>query len=84
MGPGESGIQDESDSMQSGPVQLLPLVIVVQMNVEAAFKEKRARKDVGGDFPGGKTSLGGTSLVVQWLRPCSQCRGSKFDPWSGN
>ena len=26
----------------------------------------------------------GTSLVVQWLRLCSQCRGPGFDPWSGN
>ena len=25
-----------------------------------------------------------TSLVVQWLRPCSQCRGPGFDPWSGD
>ena len=22
-----------------------------------------------------------TSLVVQWLRLCSQCRGHRFDPW---
>ena len=26
----------------------------------------------------------GTSLVVQWLRLYSQCRGPRFDPWSGN
>ena len=26
----------------------------------------------------------GTSLVVQWLRLCSQCRGPRFDPWSDN
>ena len=26
----------------------------------------------------------GTSLVVQWLTPRSQCRGPGFDPWSGN
>ena len=26
----------------------------------------------------------GISLVVQWLSPCSQCRGHGFDPWSGN
>ena len=27
----------------------------------------------------------GTSLVVQWLRLlCSQRRGPRFDPWSGN
>ena len=25
-----------------------------------------------------------TSLVVQWLRLCFQCRGSVFDPWSEN
>ena len=25
-----------------------------------------------------------TSLVVQWLSPCSQCRGPGFEPWSGN
>ena len=26
-----------------------------------------------------------SSLVVQWLRhPCSQCRGPRFNPWSGN
>ena len=24
----------------------------------------------------------GTSLLVQWL--CSQCRGPRFGPWSGN
>ena len=28
--------------------------------------------------------IGGTSLVVQWLRLCSQCQGPAFDPWSGN
>ena len=27
-------------------------------------------------------SMGGTSLVVQWLRLCSQCRVLRFDPWS--
>ena len=26
----------------------------------------------------------GTSLVVQGLRLCSQCRGFGFDPWPGN
>ena len=26
----------------------------------------------------------GTSLVVQCLRLCSQCRGPRFNPWSGN
>ena len=26
----------------------------------------------------------GTSMVVQWLRLCSQCRGPRFDPWSDN
>ena len=26
----------------------------------------------------------GTSPVVQWLRLCSQCRGRRFHPWSGN
>jgi len=26
----------------------------------------------------------GTSLVVQGLRLCSQCRGPRFDPWLGN
>ena len=26
----------------------------------------------------------GTSMVVHWLRLCSQCRGFRFDPWSGN
>ena len=25
-----------------------------------------------------------TSLVVQWLRLCFQCRGCEFDPWSGS
>ena len=25
-----------------------------------------------------------TSLLVQWLRLCSQCRRPGFDPWSGN
>ena len=29
-------------------------------------------------------SVGGTSLVVQWLRLCSQCRVLGFDPWSGS
>ena len=28
--------------------------------------------------------LPGTSLVVQWLRICLQCRGCGFDLWSGN
>ena len=23
-------------------------------------------------------------VVVQWLRLCSQCRGHRFNPWSGN
>ena len=48
MGPGESGIQDGSDSVQSGPVQLLPLVIVVEMNVQAAFQKVLK----GRQFPG--------------------------------
>lgn len=26
----------------------------------------------------------GASLVVQWLRMCSQSRGRRVDPWSGN
>ena len=26
----------------------------------------------------------GTSLVDQWLRTCFQCRGLRFDPWSGS
>ena len=26
----------------------------------------------------------GTSLVVQWLRLNSKCRGPGFNPWSGN
>ena len=26
----------------------------------------------------------GTSLVVQWLRLCLQCRGRGFNPWIGN
>ena len=26
----------------------------------------------------------GTSLVVQWLRLRSQCRGPRFHPWLGN
>ena len=26
----------------------------------------------------------GTSLVVQGLRLCFQCRGPRFDPWLGN
>ena len=25
-----------------------------------------------------------TCLVGQWLRLCSQSRGPRFDPWSGN
>ena len=29
-------------------------------------------------------SMGGTSLVVQWLRLCSQGRVLRFDPWSGS
>ena len=31
-----------------------------------------------------RNGSGGTSLVVQWPLPHSQCRGSEFDPWSGN
>ena len=31
-----------------------------------------------------KKRLLGTSLVVQWLRLCSQGRGPGFDPWAGN
>ena len=31
-----------------------------------------------------RISHGRTFLVVQWLRLCSQCRGPRFDPWSGN
>ena len=30
-----------------------------------------------------KKRLLGTSLVVQWLRLCSQCRGPGFDLWAG-
>ena len=75
MGPGESGIQDGSDSAWTDPVQFLPLVTTVQMKIEAAFMEKRARKDVGGDFPRGKTSLGMISLVAQWLRLCAPNAG---------
>ena len=26
---------------------------------------------------------GGTCLVAQWLKLCSQCQGPGFDPWSG-
>ena len=26
----------------------------------------------------------GTSLVIQWLRLCFQCRGQGFNPWSAN
>ena len=26
----------------------------------------------------------GTCLVIQWLRLHSQCRGPRFNPWSGN
>ena len=26
----------------------------------------------------------GTCLVDQWLRTCFQCRGLRFDPWSGS
>ena len=29
-------------------------------------------------------NTGGTSLIVQWLRLCSQGRGQGFNPWSGN
>ena len=29
-------------------------------------------------------STQGISLVIQWLRLCSQCRGPRFDPCSGN
>ena len=29
-------------------------------------------------------AVSGTSLVVQWLTPLSQCRGHRFDPWLGN
>ena len=29
-------------------------------------------------------AMGGTSLAVQWLTPCSQCGGPGFHPWSGN
>jgi len=25
----------------------------------------------------------GTSLVTQWLKPACQCRGHRFNPWSG-
>ena len=32
----------------------------------------------------GSTYCGGTSLLVQWLRLYSQCRGPGFDPWTGN
>ena len=28
--------------------------------------------------------LMGISLVVQWLRLCFQCKGNRFDSWSGN
>ena len=31
-----------------------------------------------------RISTWGTSLVVQWVRLCSQCRGPGFNPWSGN
>ena len=74
-GPWWIGIQDGSDSAWTDPVQLLPLVTAVQMKVEAAFTEKRARKDVGGDFPRGKTSLDMISLVVQWLKLCAPNAG---------
>ena len=29
-------------------------------------------------------TVSGTSLVVQWLRPCAPNEGSGFDPWSEN
>ena len=28
--------------------------------------------------------VSGTSLVIWWLRLCSQSRGPRFNPWSGN
>ena len=36
--------------------------------------KKRGKSDAGRDFPGGPVAK----------TPCSQCRGPRFDPWSGN
>ena len=42
---------------------------------ESSVHEDSLGQNTGvGDFPGGP--------VVK--TPCSQCRGSRFDPWSGN
>ena len=59
MGSGESGIQDGSDSVRTGPVQFLLLVIVVQMKVEAAFMRKGQEKILEG------TSLLGRLPLVE-------------------
>ena len=53
----------------------------------------RSWKQTGGSLErsvGGKTiqilkrMVVGTSLVVQWLPSTLQCKGSGFNPWSGN
>ena len=43
----------------------------------------RQRTETAREFIGQEEELG-TSLVVEWIRLCSQGRGPGFSPWSGN
>ena len=49
----------------------------LMVHSETSFCQGGERKEV-------KISSLGTSLAVQWLRLCFQCRGQGFDPWSGS
>ena len=58
----------------SEQVELGGELLVLPVLAAALFKNPGLRYLWFGDFPGGP---GGKA-------PCSQCRGPRFDPWSGN
>ena len=63
MGPGEFGTRDGLDPVLGGSEHLPSQVTEVHTKVEAAFKEKRARKDVGEKQMLEKET---SSLAVRW------------------
>ena len=66
-----------TDSMDMSLSKLRELV----MNREVGMLQSMGSQRVGYDLAAEQQ---GTSLMVQWLTLCSQCRGAGFNPWSGN
>ena len=75
MGAGLSYIQNPAATEEKGEMQTDsrnledPVNEYVMITISVITKENASR-----DFPGGPVAK----------TPCSQCRGSGFNPWSGN